>query len=195
MHPETAPDATRHLAIMPSQEDFGTQRLDVNQCLELGKEASAEEAGGTQRLDLSTPGMPSASDQRPVPPAVIPAPTLRLEPTPPSSMGWKLPVAMALLAVAGLVGYRMFSARAVTPPALPPSETPAVEAIPPGAKAYFDQAKAGDANAMRMLGVMYYYGLNVPQDREKGLYWYRQAADKGSETARAELNKLEGKAP
>jgi TPR repeat protein len=36
---------------------------------------------------------------------------------------------------------------------------------------------------MRMLGVMYYYGLNVPQDREKGLYWYRQAAAKGSDVA------------
>jgi len=42
-----------------------------------------------------------------------------------------------------------------------------------------------------MLGVMYYYGLNVPQDREKGLYWYRKAAEKGSDVARGELNKLE----
>ena len=46
-------------------------------------------------------------------------------------------------------------------------------------------------NAMRTLGVMYYNGLNVPQDREKGLYWYRRAAEKGSATAKAELAQLE----
>ena len=45
---------------------------------------------------------------------------------------------------------------------------------------------------MRMLGVMYYYGLNVPQDREKGLYWYRKAVEKGSDAARSELSKIEG---
>jgi len=45
---------------------------------------------------------------------------------------------------------------------------------------------------MRMLGVMYYYGLNVPQDREKGLQWYRKAAEKGSDAARLELAKIEG---
>jgi hypothetical protein len=56
---------------------------------------------------------------------------------------------------------------------------------------YLEQAKAGDAHAMRMLGVMYYYGLNVPQDREKGLYWYRKAAERGSDAARIELEKLE----
>ena len=33
--------------------------------------------------------------------------------------------------------------------------------------------------------------LNVPQDREKGLHWYRQAAGKGSAAAQAELTKLE----
>jgi TPR repeat protein len=45
---------------------------------------------------------------------------------------------------------------------------------------------------MRMLGVYYYNGLNVPQDREKGIYWYRKAAEKGSDAARAELNQIEG---
>jgi hypothetical protein len=68
----------------------------------------------------------------------------------------------------------------------------AAGSLPAGAQAYLEQARKGDANAMRMLGVMYYHGLNVPQDREKGLYWYRQAAAKGSEAARSELNKIEG---
>ena len=34
--------------------------------------------------------------------------------------------------------------------------------------------------------------LNVPKDREKGLYYYRMAAEKGSDAARAELSQIEG---
>jgi TPR repeat protein len=45
---------------------------------------------------------------------------------------------------------------------------------------------------MYMLGVMFDQGLNVPQDREKGLYWKRKAAENGSEAARSELSKIEG---
>jgi TPR repeat protein len=63
--------------------------------------------------------------------------------------------------------------------------------VPGAARAYLDQAKAGDANAMRMLGAMYYYGLDVPPNREKGLSWYRKAAEAGSEVARTELSRLE----
>ena len=54
-----------------------------------------------------------------------------------------------------------------------------------------DKAKSGDANAMRMLGAMYYYGLDVPPDRERGLSGYRKAAEAGSDVARAELSRLE----
>jgi hypothetical protein len=109
--------------------------------------------------------------------------------------GWKLPLALGvgvvLLATAVLVVSR---GRAPQTPVVPASVASpiAAESVAAGAQAYFEQAKKGDANAMRMLGVMYYYGLNVPQDREKGLYWYRQAAAKGSEAARSELNKIEG---
>jgi TPR repeat protein len=45
---------------------------------------------------------------------------------------------------------------------------------------------------MHMLAVMYYNGLNLPKDREKGLYWYRKAAAQGSDAARAELSAIEG---
>lgn len=72
----------------------------------------------------------------------------------------------------------------------PQGGAPAVEA-PDAIRAYLDQAQAGDVHAMRMLGVMYYYGLNVPQDREKGLRWYRQAAEKGSDAAREDLSRLQ----
>ncbi|WP_257312369.1 tetratricopeptide repeat protein [Geothrix fuzhouensis] len=62
---------------------------------------------------------------------------------------------------------------------------------PDAIRAYLDQAQTGDVHAMRMLGVMYYYGLNVPQDREEGLRWYRQAAEKGSDAAREDLARLQ----
>lgn len=79
-------------------------------------------------------------------------------------------------------------------PAPGPTASPVpakAEDVPAGLHAYLAQARAGDAHAMRMLGVMYYYGLNVPQDREKGLYWYREAAAKGSEAAREDLARLQ----
>lgn len=77
-----------------------------------------------------------------------------------------------------------------------PSHSLSVEARRAGAtfddlQGCLQRAETGDAHAMRMLGVMYYYGLNVPQDREKGLHWYRRAAEQGSEAARAELSKLQ----
>ena len=107
---------------------------------------------------------------------------------------WKVPVAVAALAVLGLGGYFAFFRG--TPPAAPGAPSPGTpaEILPPGVQPYLDQARAGDPDAMRMLGVMYYYGLNVPQDRDKGLYWYRQAAAKGSAAARDELAKLQGDA-
>ena len=111
-------------------------------------------------------------------------------PRPSSTRGWKAPVLLVGLALAGGAAYGFFTRSKV--PGAPPQVRPsAPEAVPPGAQIYLEQAKAGDAHAMRMLGVMYYYGLNVPQDREKGLYWYRKAAEKGSEAAKAELEKLE----
>lgn len=113
----------------------------------------------------------------------------------PRRYGWKLPLAVGAGVVIVAAAILVFS-RGNTPqsavaagPVAPPV---AVESVPAGAQAYFEQAKKGDANAMRMLGVMYYYGLNVPQDREKGIYWYRKAAEKGSEAARSELSKIEG---
>ncbi|WP_306589872.1 tetratricopeptide repeat protein [Geothrix sp. 21YS21S-4] len=121
--------------------------------------------------------------QPPEPPPEPPSAQSAL-PLPPG--GWKVPAGLAVVALVGLGAYLLFSGR--TPPSV--AAAPA-EAVPPGAQAYFDQAQAGDAHAMRMLGVMYYYGLNVPQDAEKGLYWYRKAAERGSEAAQTELAKLE----
>ncbi len=111
------------------------------------------------------------------------------------TFGWKLPLALGVgvLVVAATI---LVVARGRAPQAaiVPASELSpiATESVPPGAQAYLDKAKAGDVHAMRMLGVMFYNGLNVPQNREKGLYWYRKAAENGSEAARSELSKIEG---
>lgn len=78
-------------------------------------------------------------------------------------------------------------AAAPVPP--PPAGTP--EAFQAALKPYLDAARAGDTNAMRMLGAMYYHGLDLPRDRTEGLKWYRKAAESGSNVAKDELRQLE----
>lgn len=139
----------------------------------------------------TNPGLTLRLDPPPtsaVPPVLQPPPPAAWPPRPsPSRMPWILGVAL-LLGVAGVGGYLYWTR---TPVPETPALHPAEEKVPPGVQIYLDQAKAGDPHAMRMLGVMYYYGLNVPQDREKGLAWYRRAADKGSSAAREDLAKLQ----
>jgi hypothetical protein len=131
------------------------------------------------------------------PPAEAVGQTLRL-PTrseAPRKIGWKGPLALGagvvIVAAVILVSTRGRSPQTAGVPASVASPI-TTESVPPGAQPYLDKAKAGDVYAMRMLGVMYLNGLNVPQDREKGLYWYRKAAENGSEAARSELSKIEG---
>lgn len=154
----------------------------------------------TQRIPPGAPQDPRSTVKMEIlPPPVVGSeqtqtlPQLPLTAVPPERKGgwlWGILGGAAVLAVLGGGGYLLFLRKGGEPAAVP-SLRP-VEAVPPGVQTYLDQAKAGDAHAMRMLGVMYYYGLNVPQDREKGLYWYRQAAEKGSDAAREELAKLAG---
>ena len=71
-------------------------------------------------------------------------------------------------------------------------ETPSTSTeVPAELRAYFDKANQGDAKAMHMLAVMYYNGLNVRQNREEGLKWYRKAAEAGSQAALKELKQIE----
>lgn len=156
----------------------------------------------TQRILPGTPQDPrSTVKMETLPPLVAGSDQTQRLPPPPLAAGspagrggwlWTALGGAAALAVLGGGGYLLFLRKAEEPAAVPHIRP--VEAVPPGVQTYLDQAKAGDAHAMRMLGVMYYYGLNVPQDREKGLYWYRQAAEKGSDAAREELAKLAGAA-
>jgi TPR repeat protein len=62
--------------------------------------------------------------------------------------------------------------------------------VPPALRSYYDKAATGDASAMRMLGTMYYNGLNVPQDSKEGILWYRKAAAAGSVAAKKDLEQL-----
>jgi hypothetical protein len=72
--------------------------------------------------------------------------------------------------------------------------TRAEKDIPPTLRPYYDRAVTGDPSAMRMLGTMYYNGLNVPQDTKEGIRWYRKAAAAGSVAAGKDLEQL-GLAP
>ena len=196
-NPESAPDATQRLTTGAPTDPNSTQQMDLSKHLEVGRtlklpllQATPAE---TQKLLLPLAGDPPIRVQKAGQPSDAAGQTqhLPLRPKAPRPLGGKLLLALGLLAVLGGAGYLVFSRNSVTP-SPPPSVTAAPEsAVPPGAQAYLEQAQAGDAHAMRMLGVMYYYGLNVPQDREKGLQWYRQAAGKGSAAAQAELTKLE----
>ena len=71
--------------------------------------------------------------------------------------------------------------------------SPRPEAVPPELRSYMAQAKGGDAKAMHLIALMYWNGLNVPQDRVKGLDWYRKAAAAGDKAALKELGVIEGK--
>ena len=73
------------------------------------------------------------------------------------------------------------------------TEADTTSQIPPALRSYFKKAQEGDSAAMRMLGVMYYNGLNVPRNEQEGLKWYRKAAESGNKTAQKELMALEGK--
>ena len=66
--------------------------------------------------------------------------------------------------------------------------------MPPALRPYLDRAEEGDATAMRMLGTMYYNGLNVRKNKQEGIRWFRKAAASGSVAARKDLEQL-GLAP
>jgi hypothetical protein len=94
---------------------------------------------------------------------------------------------VAVLILAGAAGSYL-----LTRPVLPApgaAENPAGQPPPP-LRAYYDRANSGDVNAMRMLGTMYYNGLNVPQDQKEGIRWYRKAAAAGSVAAAKDLEQL-----
>lgn len=150
--------------------------------------AAAPDLGkGTRPIPLATdgpaPGQPGFSIYAPAPPRV------------PLCCWVAVISSLTSVVLAVLLWLR-------TPPAPAPVAVPAAalapappagspEAFQAALKPYLDAAQAGDTNAMRMLGAMYYHGLDLPRNRAEGLKWYRKAAESGSNIAKDELRQLE----
>ena len=201
VNPEPSPDDTvRMVAGMPedprqTQPLKRSDYLPVDGTLKLPLAELTPSPDQTQRMPLPKLDPPSLPAQKIDQAARSATQTqkLALKPEPRKRLGWKLPLALVgVLVVLGAAAYLWFGrgAAPLPPPFLAEAVSP--ESVPKAARVYLEQAKAGDARAMRMLGAMYYNGLNVPKDRAKGIYWYRMAAEKGSDAARIELSQLEG---
>jgi len=201
---ETSPDATQRLSAGAPADPYITQRLDIREHLRTHStlnvllKPTESNPYKTQELQMPVLEAPAAPEPREAPPVAEPE-----QPSPVVSVArrpfnWKLPVGLGALVLLGVVAAVLITRR--TEPSTrsaangEPSSSGSVgvESVPPAAQAYLAQAKAGDTHAMHMLGVMFLYGLNVPRDSAKGLYWYRKAAEGGNEAARTELGKLEG---
>ncbi len=136
---------------------------------------------------------PIASPVKPVSHARIPMAAQAI-PTDSSSKIW-IPVAIGiLLLITGGIYFAFFrtSLKTNLPIVALPSQTaePSLP-VPAGMKSTLAKAKAGDSKAMHMLGVSFYYGLNVPQNKEEGLRWMRKAAETGNEKAKSDLQQME----
>lgn len=198
LNPEPAPDATRPQPVRAPVDPYSTQELNISDYLDansLEPPLTVSRTGSDQTQKLARPKIdePPIRVQKVDQPAGAAGRTQNrpLHPEAPRPFPWKPPLILGSLTVLGVAAYLLFS-RGPAPQPPPPSLSALPQAPALGAQIYHEQAKAGDAHAMRMLGVMYYYGLNVPQDREKGLYWYRKAAENGSGAARSDLSKIEG---
>lgn len=200
-NPESSPDATTRLPIGVPVDPLATQRLNIaehlkaDSTLKVPLETLMAPPVQTQPQHLPLRDEPPIRVQRTDSPVEAEGQTLMLptqQPVAAKPFGWKLPVVLGVLVAVSVAAYLGFS-KGPAPLANPSplAKTPN-EAAPTGVQVYLEQAKAGDVHAMRMLGAYYYNGLNVPLDREKGLYWYRQAAEKGSDAAKAELKQIEG---
>ena len=55
---------------------------------------------------------------------------------------------------------------------------------------YRKAAEAGNANGMRNLGYMYYYGLGLAVDNQKAVYWYLRSAEAGNALGMAFLGDM-----
>jgi TPR repeat protein len=176
-HPEATGEAAQRPSVAAKADPYSTQPLNLTRHPSLA---------ATLKLPLGDPQAPSDGTQKLALPVPV-EPPLQAGPaeTSPRPVGWKLPLALGLLVGLGGLAYLLFVGR--------PGRALGKASPPPAAiQVYLERAQAGDTSAMRMLGACYYNGLDVPQDRTKGLYWYRKAAENGSEAARSELQQIEG---
>jgi len=202
--PPPSPDDTVRLSAGAPADPYATQRLNLSKDLGIDSTqrlpVGGSMAASDQTLKMTRPRMdePPIRVQRVDQPAGAEGQTQDqpLRPTALKPFDWRWPLGLGALVVLGAAAFLVFSKGPVPPSAGPGvgnlESTGATASLPPDVQAYLEQAKAGDTHAMRMLGAMYLQGLNVPKDREKGLYWYRKAAEMGSDAARSELNQIEG---
>lgn len=203
IEPPPSPEATVRLPAGSPADPYATQRLNLAK--DLGIDS-------TQKLPRGVPPPPTDQTQKLARPRME-EPPIRVQrvdqparaegqtqdpfrPAPPKALDWRWPLGLGALVVLGAATFLMVSRGPSTASerlvAGPAGTTGKAESLPPDVQVYLEQARAGDTHAMRMLGAMYLQGLNVPKDREKGLYWYRKAAEMGSDAARSELNQIEG---
>jgi len=129
-------------------------------------------------------------------PASAPTPTAAPTPTPAPAAASVRPGRLRRLGpwIGGAIAVLLLAGAAISylreRPAAGPVETAAAKEPPPPLRAYYDRANNGDVSAMRMLGTMYYNGLNVTQDTKEGIRWYRKAAKAGSVAAAKDLEQL-----
>ena len=113
--------------------------------------------------------------------AALPEPEAIPEPRPWLRIAFFVTGALASVAVlAALVMF--FRPQGTAAKALDP-----VKPVPAALQPYEAKAKAGDAAAMRMLGLCYCYGIAAPADWQEGILWLKRAAKAGNGTARTEL--------
>lgn len=136
---------------------------------------------------------PFANPARPISPARIPMAPQAI-PADISSKIW-VPVAIGvLLLVIGGIYFAFFrtSLKTNSPLVTLPIQTaePSLP-VPPKMQGDLAKARAGDAKAMHMLGVSFFYGLDVRQNKAEGLRWMRKAAEAGNEKAKSDLRQME----
>ena len=152
----------------------------------------------------SVPGYPDRSVPVPVlepkvhlKPLIPPLATYQPIPVEPVAKGSKLwiPIVIltAIIAAGGI--YATFlstsaKSKALMPKAGPTPSEPSLP-VPPSLQPTLDLARAGDAKAMHLLGVSFFYGQDVPRNRVEGIRWLRKAAAAGSESAKSDLRQME----
>ena len=182
-HEETNPGlsplslATQRLPIAP--DPFVPPDPQATQKLPTFPAPRPPAASATLPLEIR-PAFPEARPEAAPAPPPAPAPSDRSR-----LKHWAFGI-LAVLILGGSLGYYLLNPA----PDAPSAFTGAQEEIPPPVRPYLDRANQGDIGAMRMLGTMYYNGLNVPQNRKEGLKWYRKAAAAGSIAARNDLEQL-----
>jgi hypothetical protein len=205
--PAQALDAAEITLVLPESQGFEPLTKDfapTQPVPEPSDPANLPEYRPLEEQDTATLAMPVQDLNPPIAlaepvlaPSIEPAGTVRMAaPTPIPSpqadtghawMRWVALAAFLCLAAAGGIAWYVWpsiSAAMAKPTAKDGSSSAAAaEAVPPELRPYLDAAKAGDAKAMHMIALMYWNGLNVRQDRVKGLDWYRKAAAAGSTAA------------